>query len=100
MKKIDSKKEKEFGISWIDRLVAENDDVIEINSDKIKRAYYDTDDILKFEYADGSIGKVADADLDTIQNAAKDWESAYPDKTHTIVLEYCFGKPIIHHKKA
>ena len=86
--------EKEFGISWLDRLVYENDDVIVVNSDKVKKVFYDSDNILKIEYADGIIGKVEDADIETIQNAAKTWASANPEKIKTILIEYYLGKPV------
>lgn len=56
---------------FILRLLGENDGIIEVKSDKVKNVFYDTDDQIKIEYTDGTIGLLNDVDVEMIQGITK-----------------------------
>ena len=57
------------------KLVDENDGSITINTDRVKRVFNDSDDIVRIEYVNGEMALLADADFDTMNNAILKWQS-------------------------
>ena len=76
------------------RLLGENDGIIEVKSDKAKNVFYDTDDQIKIEYTDGTIGLLNDVDVEMIQGITKKWAADNPTYMKTIVIEMLLGKPM------
>ena len=70
------------------KLIDENNGSIDINTDKVKRAFNDTNDIVKLEYADGTIGLAVDADYKTLDDANRKWIEDNPDSFKKIMLEH------------
>ena len=79
---------------FILRLLGENDGIIEVKSDKVKKVFYDTDDQIKIEYTDGTIGLLNDVDVEMIQGITKKWAADNPTYMKTIVIEMLLGKPM------
>lgn len=79
---------------FILRLLGENDGIIEVKSDKVKNVFYDTDDQIKIEYTDGTIGLLNDVDVEMIQGITKKWAADNPTYMKTIVIEMLLGKPM------
>ncbi len=76
------------------RLLGENDGIIEVKSDKVKNVFYDTDNQIKIEYTDGTIGLLNDVDVEMIQGITKKWAADNPTYMKTIVIEMLLGKPM------
>ena len=79
---------------FILRLLGENDGILEVKSDKVKNVFYDTDDQIKIEYTDGTIGLLNDVDVEMIQGITKKWAADNPTYMKTIVIEMLVGKPM------
>ena len=79
---------------FILRLLGENDGIIEVKSDKVKNVFYDTDDQIKIEYTDGTIGLLDDVDVEMVQGITKKWAADNPSYMKTIVIEMLLGKPM------
>ena len=63
---------------FILRLLGENDGILEVKSDKVKSVFYDTDDQIKIEYTDGTIGLLDDVDVEMVQGITKKWAADIP----------------------
>ena len=70
------------------KLIDENNGSIDINTDKVKRAFNDDDNIVKLEYVDGSTALAADADYKTLDDAIKKWIENNSKKFRKIMLEH------------
>ncbi len=70
------------------KLIDENNGSIDINTDKVKRAFNDTKDIVKLEYTDGTIGLAVDADYETLDAANKKWIENNSEKFREIMFEH------------
>lgn len=57
------------------KLVDENNGNIIICTNKVKRVFNDTDDVVKIEYATGEVGLLADADFETMNEVIHKWQS-------------------------
>ncbi|MDO4986567.1 MAG: hypothetical protein Q4E48_12845 [Prevotella sp.] len=79
---------------FILRLLGENDGILEVKSDKVKSVFYDTDDQIKIEYTDGTIGLLDDVDVEMVHGITKKWATDNPSYMKTIVIEMLLGKPM------
>ena len=79
---------------FILRLLGENDGILEVKSDKVKSVFYDTDDQIKIEYTDGTIGLLDDVDVEMVKGITKKWAADNPSYMKTIVIEMLLGKPM------
>lgn len=57
------------------KLVDEYNGSITINTDKVKRVFNDSDDIVRIEYDNGKVTLLADADYETMNNVILKWQS-------------------------
>lgn len=78
---------KQAAIFTIVTLVDENDGEIEINTDAVRRAFNDENDIVKFEMTDGTIQLLSDTDADILDEAVRKWKSDYPEEFEMIMSE-------------
>lgn len=67
------------------KLVDENNGSISIGTDKVKRVFNDTDDVVRIEYANGEVALLADADYDTMNDAVLKWKSDNPNEFSVIL---------------
>lgn len=57
------------------KLVDENNGSINIGTDKVKRVFNDSEDVVRIEYVTGEVGLLADADFQTMDEAIHKWQS-------------------------
>lgn len=76
------------------RLLGEFNGCIVVHSDKVARVYFDTDNELKIEYTDGTIGLLVDVDDDLIHDIIEKWAEVNPEKMKLVAIEMALGKPM------
>lgn len=84
---MDARMKMQAAIFTIVTLVDENDGEIEINTDAVRRAFNDENDIVKFEMTDGTIQLLSDTDADILDEAVRKWKSDYPEDFDMIMSE-------------
>lgn len=72
---MDERMKRRAALYMLIKLVDENDGSITINTDRVKRVFNDSDDIVRIEYVNGEMALLADADFDTMNNAILKWQS-------------------------
>ena len=72
---MDERMKRHAAMYMLIKLVDENDGSITINTDKVKRVFNDSDDIVRIEYVTGEVALLADADFDTMNDAVLKWQS-------------------------
>ena len=76
---------KRAALYMLIKLVDENNGSISIGTDKVKRVFNDTDDVVRIEYANGEVALLADADYDTMNDAVLKWKSDNPNEFSVIL---------------
>ena len=66
---------KRAALYMLIKLVDENDGIITINTDKVKRVFNDEDEVVRIEYVSGEVALLADTDFDTMNDAITKWQS-------------------------
>ncbi len=66
---------KRAALYMLIKLVDENYGNISIGTDKVKRVYNDSDDVVRIEYVNGKVTLLADADFETMNSAIIKWQS-------------------------
>ena len=84
---MDARLKKQAAISMLVTLVDENEGEIDINTDAVRRAFNDENDIVKFEMTDGTIQLLSDTDAEILDEAVRKWKSDYPDDFDMIMSE-------------
>ena len=67
------------------KLVDENNGCINIGTDRVKRVFNDSEDVVRIEYVTGEVGLLADADYDTMNSAVLKWKGDNPKKFSEIL---------------
>ena len=60
------------------KLVDDNNGSINIGTEKVKRVFNDTDDVVRIEYVSCEVALLADADFDTMNDAINKWKKDNP----------------------
>lgn len=84
---MDARLKKQAAISMLVTLVDENEGEIDINTDAVRRAFNDENDIVKFEMTNGTIQLLSDTDAEILDEAVRKWKSDYPDDFDMIMSE-------------
>lgn len=71
---MDERIKKRAALYMLIKLVDDNNGDIIINTDKVKRVFNDSDDIVRIEYVNGEVKLLADADFDTMNDAILKWQ--------------------------
>ena len=73
---MDARTKRNAALYMLIKLVDENNGCINVNTDKVKRVFNDTEDIVRIEYKNGEIALLADADFQTMDDAIHKWQSS------------------------
>ena len=76
---------KYVALSMLINLVDANNGTIHVGTDKVRKVFSDSNDVVKIEYVSGEVGLLADADYDTMNNAVLKWKNDNPTKFSTIL---------------
>ena len=66
---MDERMKRRAALYMLIKLVDENNGSITINTDRVKRVFNDSDDIVRIEYVTGEVALLAYADFDTMNSA-------------------------------
>ncbi|WP_028907039.1 hypothetical protein [Xylanibacter ruminicola] len=73
---MDERTKRNAALYMLIKFVDENNGSITVNTDKVKRVFNDSEDIVRIEYASGEIALLADADFQTMDDAIHKWQSS------------------------
>ena len=73
---MDERTKRNAALYMLIKFVDENNGSITVNTDKVKRVFNDSEDIVRIEYASGEIALLADADFQTMDDAIQKWQSS------------------------
>ncbi len=76
LKVMDERTKRNAALYMLIKFVDENNGSITVNTDKVKRVFNDSEDIVRIEYASGEIALLADADFQTMDDAIHKWQSS------------------------
>lgn len=73
---MDERTKRNAALYMLIKFVDENNGSITVNTDKVKRVFNDSEDIVRIEYTSGEIALLADADFQTMDDAIHKWQSS------------------------
>ncbi len=76
LKVMDERTKRNAALYMLIKFVDENNGSITVNTDKVKRVFNDSEDIVRIEYTSGEIALLADADFQTMDDAIHKWQSS------------------------
>ena len=71
---------KHVALCMLIQLVDSNNGTVHIGTNKVKRVFNDSDDVVRIEYATGEVALLADADYKTMNDAVLKWKHDNPQR--------------------